>query len=112
MAAVKRKDVELWYPTVDDLNRTDDQPTEVRIDLIAVRAADCIVVDYDFDRDGYRVRMPTIREWGEFDDDLEDEGLVEVAFIPAWETENRGLIRGRRKAAGEERPLLEADKCR
>jgi hypothetical protein len=74
--------VDLWYPRLDG-SRTPDQPTEVRIGLMDVRAADDIVIDYDFDRDGYRIRMPTIHAW-DIDDEVCDEGLVEVAFIPAW----------------------------
>ena len=76
MSAHRRMQVDLWYPTADD-------PKEVEISLMAVRAANSIVVDYDFRRDGYRIRMSTIFEW-EADDEVCDEGLVEVAFIPAW----------------------------
>lgn len=79
----KTAHVDLWYPRVGIPNRTDDQPTEVRVDLVDVRAANSIVIDYDFGRDGYRVRMSTIHEW-DADDEVMDEGLVEVAFIPSW----------------------------
>jgi hypothetical protein len=74
--------VDLWYPRLDK-SRKSDEPTEIRIGLMDVRAASDILIDYDFDRDGYRIRMPTIFEW-KLDDEVCDEGLIEVAFIPAW----------------------------
>jgi hypothetical protein len=67
---------ELWYP------RNAGNPTEIRVGLVDVRAADDIVIRYDFDRDGWAVFQDESREtdWG-FETVRE---LVEVAFIPAW----------------------------
>lgn len=76
------KRIDLHYPRVAIESRTEDEPTAVRIGLEDVRAADDIVIDYDFDRDGYRIRMPTVHEWT--CSGPGDEGLVEVAFVKAW----------------------------
>ena len=78
-----REHVDLWYPMVKDPKRTPDHPTEVEIELVDVRAANSVVVDYDHHRDGYRIRMASKLEW-EADDLVMDEVLVEVGFIPAW----------------------------
>lgn len=66
---------ELWYP------RIGDNPTEVRVGLVDVRAADDIVIRYDFDRDGWAILQDETR-W--VDERIERVPLVEVAFIPAW----------------------------
>ena len=77
-----RAQVDLWYPRLeDDIPRTPDQPTEVAVGLVDVRAADEIIIDYDFERDGYRIRMETGR--GEDGEETENTKLVEVAFIPS-----------------------------
>lgn len=87
-----RQFVELWYPRTDDPSRTPDHPTEVEVDLMDVRAADSILIDYDFERDGYRIRMATVHEWSLEDEDR-DPKYVEVAFVPsrvnppAWPSE-------------------------
>ena len=73
--------VDLWYPRTDDPNRTSDHPTSVRVGLMDVRAADDVVIDYDFDRDGYRIRMSA---------DV-DAPLVEVAFVASSVDEERAV---------------------
>jgi hypothetical protein len=78
-----RSRIDLWYPRVEDTERTPDHPQEVEVDLIDVRAANSLVIDYDFDRDGYRLRMSTVFEFDSADGEP-DEGLVEVGFVPAW----------------------------
>ena len=83
MTTPHEKHVNLWYPRNTGMPRTADEPTSVRVGLMDVRAADDLIIDYDFDRDGYRVRMATVHEW-EPDDTVLDPKLVEVAFIPAW----------------------------
>lgn len=55
----------------------------VRIDLNDVRAANTIIVHYDFDRDGWAIDSPTKMQWTP-DEDSFDERLEEVAFVPAW----------------------------
>ena len=68
--------VDLWYPRIAD-GRTPDEATSVRVRLMDARAADDLVIDYDFDRDGYRIRMADVAEHEE-----DDSPLVEVAFVP------------------------------
>jgi hypothetical protein len=55
--------------------------TEIRVGLLDVRAADDLIIDYDFERDGWRIRMATVHE--SLDDMARDPKLVEVAFCPA-----------------------------
>ena len=75
--------IDLWYPRTGP--HTPEEPTSVRIGLVDVRAADDIVIDYDFERDGYRIRMATIHEWSDVEEmEKVGEGLVEVAFVPSW----------------------------
>ena len=78
-----RLHIDLWYPGVKDPKRTADHPTEVEVELVDVRAANAILIDYDFERDGYRIRMDSVLSWAA-DDDVCDPKPVEVAFIPAW----------------------------
>lgn len=68
---------ELWYP------RTSTTPDRVSVELMDVRAANSIYIQYDFDRDGWAITMPLL-------DLVEDstgawhEVEKEVGFIPAW----------------------------
>ena len=55
----------------------------VRVDLEDVRAANELVIHYDFDRDGWVIESPTKMMW-EIDEDSYDERLEEVAFVPAY----------------------------
>lgn len=66
-------ETELWYPRVKDPGCVDT----VIVDLLDVRAAPPIKVQYDFKRDGYVIYRR--------DDDYEGEGFfwVEKAFIHA-----------------------------
>lgn len=80
----KEISVDLYYPRAQVRDRTDQQPQQVNIGLLCVRAANSITVDYDFDRDGYRVRMPSKFRWNCGEE--QDDQLKEVAFIPAWAT--------------------------
>lgn len=79
---MKIKNVELWYPSVET-ERDDDQPQAVKIGLMDVRAANDILVEYDFKRDGYKISMPSKCRW-EADDKVCDPCYKELAFIPAW----------------------------
>lgn len=70
--------VDMWYP------RTDSPGTvaEVRVGLVDVRAADEIIIRYDFERDGYVVLQELCVDEG---DAMSSTGeQVERAFIPAW----------------------------
>lgn len=70
--------VELQYP------RNGGALSQVRVSLVDVRAADDIVIRYDFDRDGWAIHQNRVieREWGM---EVVEENR-EVAFIPAWNT--------------------------
>ena len=78
----KTQDAELWYP------RNPGNRDVVHVSLIDVRAADNLIISYDFERDGWRIGMDLTRD--------DDSGIIqvvkenqEVAFIPAWnETPN------------------------
>jgi hypothetical protein len=62
---------ELWYP------RRDDRPNEIRVGLVDVRAADDILIRYDFSRDGWAIHQNA--------SDTDDPAAwQEVAFIKAW----------------------------
>ena len=65
--------------TGTDADDGEGAPSEIVVGLMHVRAANDLVIDYDFDRDGYRIRMSS-----EGPRDREDGQLVEVAFVPAW----------------------------
>jgi hypothetical protein len=67
---------ELWYP------RNGDNPTQIQVGLVDVRAADNIVVRYDFDRDGWVIYQDETRWVGGHIERVRED--VEVAFIPAW----------------------------
>jgi hypothetical protein len=82
MKLVEHK-IDLFYPRNDDPSRDESRPTSVRVGLSDVRAADDLIIDYDFERDGYRIRMATVHEW-EPEDQIMDPKLVEVAFAPSW----------------------------
>lgn len=69
--------VDLWYPDAQG------EPTVVEIQLVHVRAARDIRVQYDFDRDGYVVSAPDTDGYDPYVD-ARDERYVEVAFVPAW----------------------------
>ncbi len=59
----------------------------VQVGLCCVRAADDILIGYDFDRDGWVVyqQKHTLPFEGEFCETL--DGWHEVAFIKAWQLE-------------------------
>ena len=77
-----RQHVDLWYPRNDDPLRTENEPTQIVVGLTDVRAANDIYIDYDFERDGYRIRKATVFEWP-ITDMFCDPVLVEVAFVSA-----------------------------
>jgi hypothetical protein len=68
-----------------DLYRVDGPrtPRYVRVDLMDVRAANTLVIHYDLERDGWAIESPTKMGW-EDGEDLYDERLEEVAFVPAY----------------------------
>jgi hypothetical protein len=71
--------VDLWYPR----NDAPESVQSVRVSLMDVRAANDLLITYDFDRDGYSISQPSRFRWYE-GDDPNDEAPVEVSFVPAW----------------------------
>ena len=79
MSDEETKNGQLWYP------RVPGNGDEIHVSLWDVRAADDLIISYDFDRDGWRIGMDRTRY---------TPGLMvviseneEVAFIPAWNDE-------------------------
>lgn len=68
--------IDMVYP------RNNDNVNEVEVGIECVRAADSILISYDFDRDGYSIKQASRFEW--FDGEDPDSDWQEVAFIPAW----------------------------
>lgn len=68
--------VGLAYP------RCDENINEILVDLIDTRAADGILIRYDFKRDGWSILQASRFEWGG-DEDV-DHDWQEVAFVKAW----------------------------
>lgn len=69
--------VDLWYPNVQE-----GETSEVRVGLVSVRAADDIVIRYDFARDGWVILMERTIDRGSH---TEETGILdEMAFVPAW----------------------------
>ena len=71
------KSVTISYP------RQNPSRAYVRVDLEDVRAANVLVIHFDFDRDGWVIECPTKFMWADGEDTL-DERLEEVAFVPAY----------------------------
>ena len=63
--------------------REDDEPNVLRVGLEDVRVANDLIIRYDFDRDGWAIESPTVFSWP-IDDEVLDEGIEEVAFLPAF----------------------------
>lgn len=68
--------VDLWYP------RNDGNVKAIRLGLMDVRAADSLIISYDFERDGWRIGMDETRDMETYADVVREN--VEVAFVPAW----------------------------
>jgi len=69
--------VGLEYP------RCEGNPKKVEVELLEVRAADGILIEYDFDRDGYSIKQASTFSWHD-EDTVMDPDWQEVAFIEAW----------------------------
>ena len=88
--------VDLWYPRIEERYKS------IRISLMDVRAANDILISYDFDRDGWVVISDltdprsvdeyTKEEWDALPEVEGEPGVKnlvssirhEVAFVPAW----------------------------
>lgn len=68
----------LWYPRSNERKH-------VTIELIDVRAADDLRIEYDFDRDGYVIKQQRWAGCTKPFESLDYEEWVEVAFIEAWQ---------------------------
>ncbi len=70
----------IWYPNVEG-NRD-----HVLVELMSVRSADDLRIEYDFERDGYVIKQARWGSWQtkEQADMPAAEGWEEVAFIQAW----------------------------
>jgi hypothetical protein len=67
--------VDLWYPSVEG------NPDKIQLALQCVRAADDIVITYDYERDGWAISRPLDPP------DVHGGGDGrELAFIPAWDS--------------------------
>lgn len=74
--------VTLYYP------RSENEPNKINIGLLDVRAADDLLIEYDFERDGYSIKQASTFVWDE-DDYICDPDWQEVAFIKAWAREKK-----------------------
>jgi hypothetical protein len=57
-----------------------------------VRAADDILIEYDFERDGYVIKQASKFVW-DADDPVCDQDWQEVAFVQAWAREDKEWLR-------------------
>lgn len=72
--------VEFWYC------RNEGNIKQIEVGLMDVRAADSILIEYDFERDGYVIKQASVFEWEGSDKEC-DPKWQEVAFIKAWQLE-------------------------
>ena len=62
--------------------RQGNRPTKIEVGLEDVRAADTIEIEFDFDRNGYVIRMDETKDGDGMMETLQEK--IEVAFIPSW----------------------------
>ncbi len=67
-------------------SRTPGNPAQVEVELEDIRAADSLLIYYDFDRDGWSINQASRFEWPAEDAEC-DPDWQEVAFIQAWARE-------------------------
>lgn len=85
--------VELFYP------RVGGHVNKLRIGLCDIRAADDILIAYDFKRDGWSIKQASIFQW-DVDDEMCDPDWQEVAFVQAW-VERKRTGKRRNMATGK-----------
>lgn len=73
--------VEMEYPRNDD-----SKAKRIIVGLSDVRAADDILIEYDFERDGYVIKQASKFSWS-IDEYPGDPDWQEVAFVEAWARE-------------------------
>lgn len=76
--------VGLFYP------RVEGHANKLRIGLSDVRAADDILIEYDFDRDGWSIKQASVFQW-DVDDEVCDPDWQEAAFVQAWDRKKEEL---------------------
>lgn len=91
----RRLFVDLFYP------RVRENIHEIEVGLSDVRAADSILISYDFERDGYVIKQASRFCWS-VDDEESDSDWREVAFIQAWAREESEMSREVRIKAFED----------
>lgn len=62
--------------------RQGNRPIKIEVGLEDVRAADSMEIEFDFERNGYVIRMDETKDGDGMMDTISEK--VEVAFIPAW----------------------------
>jgi hypothetical protein len=72
---------EMEYPRNED-----SKAKRIIVGLSDVRAADDILIEYDFERDGYVIKQASKFSWSA-DDPVCDMDWQEVAFVQAWARE-------------------------
>lgn len=72
---------------------SEKNPKFLEVELSDVRSADSILINYDFDRNGWSIQQASIFEWDTDVDEECDPDWAEVAFIPAWGRENAKAIK-------------------
>ena len=78
----RRVRLDLMYPNVEP------NPNEVEVGMCCTRAADSILIRYDFRRNGWSILQASTFEW-DGDDPECDPDWQEVAFVEAWARERR-----------------------
>lgn len=81
----KKVVVDLMYP------RIEGNISQVEVGLCDVRAADSILIEYDFERDGYSIKQASTFSW-DADDKICDSDWEEVAFVQAWAREKPEMM--------------------
>lgn len=71
--------LDLWYPRSEPISK-------IEVGLVDVRAADGLLIEYDFDRDGWSIKQASTFSW-DIDDQVCNPDWQEVAFVRAWARE-------------------------
>jgi hypothetical protein len=85
-----------WYPQIYSAPLTTEDRSILRLSLMHVRAANDIEIEYNSERDGWVIfqHVKTVaEEWDEANNTWIDgvEERREMAFIPAWATDEVGV---------------------
>ena len=86
-AHLRGEDVEILYAELQ-YPRSPDREKAVEVSLCDVRAADSLLLEYDFDRDGWVIMQASKFEW-DGGDPVCDPDWKEVAFVASWAREEK-----------------------